>query len=250
MVHFRRNKEIPEVAITVSFQTFLRLTFLIVFTIILIGALHKASHALVLIFTAFFLALALNAPVAWVSRHLPGKRRGSRSLATGLSALLVALLLGAFIASIVPPLVRQTESFVNAAPRLVRDFQSQDSATGHFIRKYHLEKQIDDFSSQLSARLKKSGGAAFSTAQKIASSIFSVLTIIVLTFMMLVEGPRWLKFAREVTPDRYHNLADRLSQDMYRVIKGFVNGQVLLAAIAALLLLPAILLLHINYPAA
>jgi predicted PurR-regulated permease PerM len=206
MVHFRKHKDLPEVAITVTFQTFFRLTILIVLAIVLLSALHKASHALLLIFTAFFLALALNGPVSWVSRHLPGKRRGNRSLATGLSVLLVAVFLGAFIASIVPPLVRQTQSFVSVAPRLVRDLRSQDSEVGHLIRRYHLEKQVDTFSNQLSVRIKNSGGAAFSTAKKVASSMFSVLTILVLTFMMLVEGPRWLSFAREVVPDRHHTI--------------------------------------------
>jgi predicted PurR-regulated permease PerM len=37
---------------------------------------------------------------------------------------------------------------------------------------------------------------------------------------------------------------------MYRVIKGYVNGQVLLAALAALLIMPAVIALHISYPAA
>jgi predicted PurR-regulated permease PerM len=45
-------------------------------------------------------------------------------------------------------------------------------------------------------------------------------------------------------------MSDRLSVDMYRVIKGYVNGQVFLAALASLLILPAILALHISYPAA
>ena len=68
--------------------------------------------------------------------------------------------------------------------------------------------------------------------------------------MMLVEGPRWVAFARDVIPDRRHELADRLAGDMYRVIKGYVNGQVTLAAIASILILPAVLVLHISYPVA
>ena len=38
--------------------------------------------------------------------------------------------------------------------------------------------------------------------------------------------------------------------DMYRVVKGYVNGQVVLALIAALMLLPALLILHVPYAAA
>ncbi|MDB5164441.1 MAG: hypothetical protein JWL89_67 [Candidatus Saccharibacteria bacterium] len=252
-MNFRRNRtdeDIPELAITIRTETFFRIALLIVTTIILLAALHKAAHALLLIFVAFFLALALNGPVYWVSRHLPGKRRGNRTLATTLSFLIVVVLLGGFLASIVPPLVKQTESFVNAAPHLVKDFRSQDSETGRLIRRYHLQDQVDTFSNQLSARLKHSGGTVFSSAQRVGTSIFSLLTILVLTFMMLVEGPRWLKFFREVVPDRHHALAERLLRDMYRVIQGYVNGQVTLAALAATLILPAILILHISYPIA
>jgi predicted PurR-regulated permease PerM len=160
------------------------------------------------------------------------------------------LFLGGFIASIAPPLVSQTENFISAAPNLIRDFRSQDSAAGQIIRKYHLENQVNDVSNQLSSRLKHAGGSAFSTLKRIGSSVFAILTILVLTFMMLVEGPRWLAFARDVVPDKHHAMADRLTHDMYRVIKGFVNGQVTLAALASVLILPAVLILHIGYAAA
>jgi predicted PurR-regulated permease PerM len=250
MLKFRKQKETAEVAITVTTETFVRLALLTVGTMLFLLAMHKASHALLLIFTAFFLTLALNSPVYWLSKQLPGKRRGNRTIATTLSFFVVVLLLGGFLASITPPLVRQTENFADAAPLLVRDFRSQNSETGRLIRKYHLQKQVDTFSSQLSERLKHIGGTAFSTAQRVGSSVFSLLTIFVLTFMMLIEGPRWLNFLRDVIPDRHHRAADRLANDMYKVVKGFVNGQVLLAALASVMILPMVLALHIGYPIA
>lgn len=239
-----------EVSLTVSTRTFIRLVLLVVATIILLGALHRAAHALLLLFSAFFLALALNTPVSWLAHRLPGKRRGSRPLATSLSFLIVVLVLGGFIASIAPPLTRQTENFINAAPRLVRDFHDQNSEVGKLIRHYHLQNQVDTFSSQLSSRLKNAGGTAFSTAQRVGSSIFSTLTILVLTFMMLVEGPRWVAIFRKIVPAKHRPLADKLTRDMYRVIRGYVNGQVTLAALAALLISPALFALHISYPVA
>lgn len=245
-----KKEDVPEIALTVSFHTYLRLALLVVSTIILLAALHKAAHALLLIFVAFFLALALNGPVYWLGRHIPGKRRGSRAIATSLSFLLVILVLGGFIASISPPLVRQTESLINSAPRLIQELHSQNSDAGRIIRHYHLQKQVNTLSSQLSSRLKNIGGTAFSTAQRVGTSFFSLLTILVLAFMMLVEGPRWVAFFRDVVPDKHHSMADRIMADMYQVIRGFVNGQVLLAALASVLIMPAVLLLHIGYPAA
>ncbi len=186
----------------------------------------------------------------FVSSRLPGKRRNSRTLGTVISFLIVVLLLGGFIASIVPPLVRQTESFAAAAPKIVKDFRGQDSVTGRFIREHKLQSQVDHFSRQLSDRIGNIGGSAFSSAQRVFSSVFSLLTVLVLTFMMLIEGPNWARFMREVIPDRHHSVADRLTKDMLRVIQGYVNGQVLLAALAAVLIMPAVLILHISYPIA
>lgn len=250
MLGLSKRDNVEEVAVTISTETFVRLALLTVGTLVLILAVKRASHALLLIFIAFFLALALNAPVHWVSERLPGKRRGNRALASSIATLIVVLAIGGFLAAITPPLVRQTRNFVHAAPTLVRDFRSQDSATGRFIREHHLEKQVDKVSQQLQARINHAGGSAFSAAQKIGSSIFSMLTIFVLTFMMLVEGPRWMAFFRDLIPDRKHAKADELAGDMYRVIRGYVNGQVLLAALAAVLIMPAVLLLNISYPAA
>src|SRR5688572_16851114 len=107
-----------EVSVTISTETFVRLALLTVGTIVLLLAIKEAAHALLLILIAFFLALALNGPVHWVGERLPGKRKGSRALATSLSFLIVVLVLGGFIASITPPLVKQTQSFVKAAPDL------------------------------------------------------------------------------------------------------------------------------------
>lgn len=239
-----------EVSLIITPESFIRLALMIVVTIGLLMAVRQAHHALVLVFAAFFLALALNAPVNWVSQRIPGKMRGSRSLATSLSFFIVVLFLGIFLASVVPPLVRQTSSFVGVVPSLVKDYQSQNSPVGKIVRKYHLEKQVNKVSSQLSDRIKNAGGSAFGAFQKVGSSLFAILTILVLTFMMLVEGPAWLLFAQEVIPKRHIPMAKRLGHDMYRVIKGYVNGQVTLAALASVLILPALLILHIGYPIA
>jgi predicted PurR-regulated permease PerM len=162
----------------------------------------------------------------------------------------VVIILGAFIASLVPPLVKQTQSFINAAPHLVQDVREQKGGVGEVIRKYHLEDQVNKFSNQHADRLKNVSGTALTTATHVGSSIFSVLTILALTFMMLVEGPRWINFFRRIIPHDHLDNAVYLAADLYRVVKGYVNGQVLLAAIAACFILPALLILHVSYPAA
>jgi predicted PurR-regulated permease PerM len=250
MFGFGKSKDNVTVNLNISNRTVVRVLLLVVATMIGLAAVRQASHALTLIFTAFFLALALNAPVHWIAQRLPGKRRGSRVLATALSFFIVVLVLGGFLASIVPPLVRQVNSFIANAPGLVRDIKDENSDIGRFVERYGLEKHVESFSEELDDRLKNAGGAAVSSAKKVGTSIFSVLTILVLTFMMLVEGPRWLRFSKDIIPDEHHDRAERLAFGMYRVVKGYVNGQVILAALAAAAITPIFFILDVSYPVA
>lgn len=250
MINLFGKKKTDTIEVTVSNQTIFRVVGLVIVSFIFLAGVQKASHTLVIIFTAMFLALSLNQPVHWLARHIPGKRKGSRPLATGLSFLIIILMLAGFLASIVPPLVKQTSNFIEVAPQLVEDVRDEDTALGGFIRKYQLESQMDKLSGEISERAGNIGSSALSSFGKVGSSILSVLTILVLTFMMLIEGPGWRQFfLRLVRPDKKSHV-ERLSRDMYRVITGYVNGQVTIAALAAILITPVLFLLDISYPIA
>ncbi len=175
-----------EIEVTISNRTVIRVLFLVLSAVLFLAVLRQAQSALVLVFTAFFLALALNAPVQAIAKRLPGRMNGKRAIATALSYLMVILILGAFIASIVPPLIKQTESFIGTAPQLVEDARDTDNELGRFIQRYNLEGQIDSFSGQLEDRLQNAGGTVLSSASRIGSSLFSIITVLALTFMMLI----------------------------------------------------------------
>ncbi|MDB5170147.1 MAG: hypothetical protein JWN82_543 [Candidatus Saccharibacteria bacterium] len=242
------SKELQKTELVITTQTFVKTVLLIVGTIFILKTLSLTAHALLIIGTAFFLALALNAPVAFLAKHIPGRARGNRAWATSIAFLIVIVLLGGFVASFVPPLAKQTQNLVDAAPGLVEDVRDQKGTVGDLIRRYNLEDQVNSLSSQLSDRLKNGAGTAVTGIKGVSSSVFTVLTVLVLTFMMLVEGPRRLEFFHELVPRRRKDIVRRLAKDMYRVIKGYVNGQVILAALAALLITPALFVLGISYP--
>lgn len=245
-----KKDSFPEIEVTVSNRTVLRVLALVFGAIIFITAVRLASYPLLLIASAFFLSLALNSPVHWIARHLPGKLKGQRTAATAIAFILVIAVLGGFLASVVPPLIRQTENFVTAAPGLINDLRDANSPIGGLVERYKLQDEINSFSSEIGDKLQASSGAIVSGISTVGSSILAVLTILVLTVMMLVEGPRILAFARELIPDTKRDHADRLAAEMYRVIKGYINGQVTLAALAAIIITPFFFMLGISYPIA
>lgn len=246
---FKRNKQ-NSLELTVANRTVIRVLVLTIVSLILFSALQKATHALTLLFISLFLAVALNQPVKAIANRLPGKRRGSRTTAVGLSFLIVVIFITGFIVSIVPPLVKQTSNFIEAAPDIVQKVRSEDSSLGRFVRKYNLEDQVQKVSNELSDRLGNVGSTAVGGLSRISSSIFSTLTILVLTYMMLIEAPAWGHYAKRLIPDSKESHYNKNLKAMYKVVTGFVNGQVTLAALAAVLMLIPLFAFGVVYPIA
>jgi predicted PurR-regulated permease PerM len=243
-------KDDSDFEVTISTHTIVRVIVLFALTYIFFISVKHSLHTLTLIGVAVFLSLALNAPVHWLAGKIPGKKRGSRSLATAISVIFIVLLLTGFLMAIVPPLVRQTTSFAQNVPQLISDTKNGTGPIGHFVATYHLQSHVQDLSNQLSNRLGNISSSALGTLSRISRSVFSVLTVIVLTVMMLIEGPKWRKVFWKMIATKRKTHVMALTHEMNKVIQGYVNGQVLLAAIAAVILLPMLFIMNVSYPIA
>jgi len=236
--------------ISISTRTVIRVIALLMAATLLVVAIKMSSHALVLIGTAIFLGLALNAPVRWLSTHLPGKKRGNRKLATVISVLVILAALIGFVWAIVPPVAKQSGSFISNVPQLISDIRNNDTTVGKFVTRYKLQSQITKYSTELTSRLGTIGSSALSTVSSVGSSIFAIVTVLVLTIMVLLEGPTWVALGYEIIPKNKRSHAKKLADSMLRVIQGYVNGQVLLAAMAAILIVPVFFIMGVSYPIA
>ena len=185
--------------ITIESKTVVRVLALVVASLFLIGLLHAIVKPLTLILISGFLALALNPAVAWIASKLKSK---SRTRATGAAYLLVITFLIGFFSLVMPPLVSQTVDFVKDVPDTIQGIKNDDSGLGAFVQRYELEKQVDQFTDDFGSRFQDFGKPALSTAGKVGTLVVSVITIFVLTFMMLVEGPMWLKRYFDALPTK------------------------------------------------
>ncbi len=244
---FSRDSGTKKMEITVSIATLVRVMISIVLMLVALAALNRLTSGLIILGVAFFLALALNAPVHWIATHFPGKRRGSRGVATSVAFLIVIAIIGTFLWLLVPPAVKQTTDFVQSLPQMVESFGDENTAVGNFIQRYNLQGTIDETTDAIADAAKDSG---VSVITSIGGGIATTLITLVLVFMMLVEGPRWVDLGKRLVPKSRQNHAAELAGNMYRVIKGYVNGQVILAAVAAIAILIAMLIIGIPYAGA
>lgn len=244
----RKNNDSSTIEISISNQTIVRTLGILLAGIVLVMAVRISADTLVLIGTGLFLALALNSPVRWLASRLPGKKRGNRKLATIISVVIIMLTLAVLLWAIVPSVVKQSVSFISSIPQLIADMQDQSTAVGGFIRHYNLENQVDKITTQLTNSVGDISGSAVSALSTIGSSIFAVVTVIVLTIMILLEGPSWVDKAYQIMPTSRRAHTKKLASSMLKIIQGYVNGQVTLAAIAAVLIVPVFFIMHVNYP--
>lgn len=220
-----------KVTVNVTNRTIVRTILWVILTIILFKFIGRIAHELTLIFAAFFLALALNPAVSWISRHLKIKSRG---WATSVAYLVVIVILVAFFTLVTPPLVRQTRSFINNVPETIQNFQQQDSKLARAARRYNIDQKITQGARDFASHYNNYGSTLLDTGKRIVEAVASVLAVLVLTFMMLVEGPRWMDLLFETMPGKKRIHYRKLAHRMYRGVSGFVNGQVILAIVAGI----------------
>lgn len=224
-----------KVRIEIDTKTFVRFWLVVIGFAFAILAIYSAQTALIIIGIAFFLALALNTPVSFLAKHLPGE---SRVVGTAIAYIVVVVLLSGFIFLVVPPILQQTARFAETVPSLVDGATSQWHGLNEVVQKYHLEPQLEN--AVRSVRDNTSHWAA-SIGQNVLTglgsffmTIASVFLVLVLSFLMLIEGPTWLNRLWSVYNDEermeYHrNLVHR----MYTVVTGYVTGQLTVSGIGA-----------------
>ena len=228
---FNRKKDLEEIHVTISNRTILRVILFGTATYAGFRFFNNIRHPLTLIFISFFLAMALNPAVSFITRKLKSKSR-VRGTAAAYTAVMVILI--SFFSFVVPPLVRQSTDFVQSLPQTIRNLETQDSSAGRFVRKYNLDEKLNDFANDFANSISNTNGPVLSTAKSVLTTFVSIITVLVLTFMMLVEGPEWVGRFIETLPDHRQKRVKNLLHSMYVLVTRFVNAQVIVAVIAGL----------------
>jgi predicted PurR-regulated permease PerM len=216
-------------------------------TAAILQILLVAKGVIIWVLIAAFLALALNPAVEWLQAH-GVSRRGAAVGVTFLGAIGVIVAVGALF---VPTLVNEVNNFANAVPDYVEDLTKGRGRLGFLERDYHIVERIRDaVEKQGASGVLGLSGTALSVTKSVVTGVVAILTIAFLTLFMLLEGPGWVErfyglFAEERQP-RLRNLG----QEIYRVVGGYVAGNLLISLIAGVASTLVLLLLDIQYAVA
>jgi predicted PurR-regulated permease PerM len=212
-----------------------RTIFLVVGIAVLVGLVlllgYLAWHVLTWILIAILLAAALNPAVEAFERR--GMRRGYAASVVFALALLALTGIGFLV---IPPLVTQVSAFINAVPDFIDDLTAGRGPLGFLQDEYQIVDRIREAIEE-----RGPGGVLglsepfLDVVRSIVTVVVGTITIIFLTYFMLLEGPRTVTQLLGLLPETTRPRYERVGRDVYRTISGYVTGNLLISLVAGTL---------------
>lgn len=221
--------------VDIDTKTFVRFWLVILGFVAAAYLIYSAHVALIIIGVSLFLALALNVPVSKIANRLPGKNRIG---AAALSYVAVVAVLGAVVFLVVPPMVQQTAKFMQTIPGVVDSASTQWTVVNDLIDRYELRDEVNNalqsIKDNASSWATNLGQGVVAGVGSVVNFITASILVLVLTFLMLIEGPAWIRrlwnlYDNSAIMTRHKAVVDR----MYQVVTGYVTGQLTVSAIGA-----------------
>jgi predicted PurR-regulated permease PerM len=210
-------------------RTILSIVGIVIAVAAVLKLLSMSRQVLTWILISLFLALALDPFVEFLMRRgIP--RRG---LAIGATYLLLFIGIAGLGATFVPVLVEEVNDFVDAVPGFVEDLTEGRGRLGFLQTDYQIVDRVEDIVRDLDlGRVLGVSGTALAVTKGVVTAVVATITILVLTFFMLLEGPRWIERFLSLVPEDRRPRWRRVGSEVYATIGGFVAGALLIAFLA------------------
>ena len=203
----------------------------------------KLRRIVGLIVIAAFFATILNPMVDVMTRRLK-MRRG---LATSIVFLLGVAAFAGMIYTFVRPVYDAGQSFAWDIPGFVERAKNGEGRVGELIKRYNIDEKVAKNAPKLQDALKNAGGPAISAAQRAASGLLALLTILVLSFLMLLEAPGIIGvFLGLLSPQRALQVR-RIGADVAGAVTGYMAGNLVISLIAGLVTWVFLIIVHVPF---
>ena len=203
--------------------------------------LYLIREVVGLVLIAAFFALAIAPAVNWLN---------DRKVPRWLAILLVYLSIAASIFGIgllvVPPIVNGVNDLSNDLPGYIEDL-NKNKTFRDYDEKYHitnkLQKQAEDLPSKL--------GDAVGTLRDVTVGVFDrfvqLFSILVITFLLLMDGPKILDFAYRQLSEERERRVRRIASDISDAIAGYVFGNFVISIAAGLVTYVTLTILDVPF---
>lgn len=199
-------------------------------TLVLLWTLYLIRGPLLLIYVSGLFATGLAPLVRFIERQRIRVLSNKRLPRSAAILLIYGTVIGSLVglgAAVVPPMVRQAEEFWKQLPAYLDQAQAKLASWG-------LIAQNASFKEVLQQAPTPSGdivGVVFATIGGVLGGVFGLISILLLTFYLLVDSERVFDLFVRLFPRRDQNRVSKISELVAAKISAWLGGQMLLGLI-------------------
>jgi predicted PurR-regulated permease PerM len=212
----------------VPYRTIAATIGMVLATVVLLLIIREVSRVLTWMVVAVFFAVALYPVVGWVERRVT---HGRRALATLLVFLFVLLVFGGLITAFAVPLAREGTSFAGQLPDLVDDARAGRGPIGDFLDRTNALNYVQDHQDKIKSFASGLTTPAAGVLRGVATGVAGALTIFVLAYLMVLEGPKVVDGTLNLMPADRRDRVRAVSRDCAKSVTGYLSGNLLISII-------------------
>lgn len=216
----------------VPVRTILATIGLVLATYAVLELVVQARRVLIWAVIALFLAVSLHPAVEALRRRVP---RCRRSVAALLVFLATAAVIGAVVALFVIPLAQEGSRFAGRLPAMIRDAQAGRGPVGNLLERTHALQYVQHHQAQIHAFATGLSTPVAKFLRGAASTAAGAVTIFVLAYLMVLEGPRAIDRSLALLDEAPAARVRRVGAACVRTVNGYLTGNLLISVICGLL---------------
>lgn len=228
-----------------SLAAVVRVTITVLGVLLLAYAAYRVRSTLILVFVAAFLAVGLDPAVRWLERW-----RLSRGQAVAVIFVAALLFIAGFIAAVVPPLVSQVAHFATNLPDYVQQLAHKYPSVERWVQENGIADKLRDATQNAPSIIGGSLGKVVGVAGSVASSIFSALTVMVLTIYFSLSLGKIRAGTLKLIPASKRDRVGGLMDPILEKIGAYIAGNIAISLIAGALAFVYLTIAGVPYPVA
>jgi predicted PurR-regulated permease PerM len=182
----------------------------------------EVRRILTWIVVAALLAIILGPLVDITERRLHLRR--------ALATLLVFL--AGILTMFIRPLASEGPQFIDRVPSYVEQARTGRGPVGRLVQRYNLDEYLQRNQTRLREGANRLTTPALGVLRSIFSTVVALVTIFVLTFLMVLQGPKLLAGWVAALPERRQERVRRVAADCAKAVTGYMTGNLLISVIA------------------
>ena len=235
---FRDRRPVPV-------RTMLVAIGLVLATALLLYIILQVTQVLTWLVIAVFFGVALAPVVGWVQRRLLGGKR--RALATFLVFIVVFAVLAALVTAFVVPLVGEGTKVATALPDQIAAAKAGRGPVGDLLQRTHALEWVQNNQGKIKSFASGLTAPAASIVSGVATGLVGLITIIVLAYLIVLEGPQLVDGVIALFAPETGERIRRVSADCAKSVTGYISGNLLISVICGGLTYVVLLIMGVPF---